>query len=114
MAQQMLDYRAPERGSEHAPIVNRRSVALAAVVVAAVILANVVLAEAADRHWLSPTRILTRIGPITNSLLCVISFALTPLVKRLTGGPLALHILVSLLPIAAIFADVFLIGNAFP
>jgi hypothetical protein len=115
-AQQMLDYHGPERAneSEHVPIVNRRSVALAAVVVAVVLLANFVLAEAAYDNRLNPTQILIRIGPITNGVLCAVSFAFTPLVKRFTRGPLALHILASLLPIAAMFADVLLIGGGFP
>jgi len=84
------------------------------VVVAVVVLANFVLAEAAYDNRLNTTQIIIRIGPITNSILCVVSFAFTPLVKRFTGGALALHTLVSLLPISAIFVDVLLIGGGFP
>ena len=114
MPQQMLDYRGPERNeSERVPIVNCRSLALAAVVVAVVLLANYLLAEAAFRNRSDIPRIVSRIGPIINSVLCAISFAFTPLVKRFIRGPLTLHILVSLLPIAAIFADILLIGAAF-
>jgi hypothetical protein len=116
MPQQMLDYRGPERTneSERVPIVNRRSLALAAVVVAVVLLANYLLAEAAFNNISDMPRIVRRIGPIMNSVLCAISFACTPLVRRFTRGPFTPHVLVSLLPIAAIFADVVLISDAFP
>jgi hypothetical protein len=83
-------------------------------VVALVLLANFGLAEAAVNNRSDIPRILSQIGPIVNSVLCAISFASTPLVKRFTRSPLTLHVLVSLLPIAAIFADVVLIGDAMP
>ena len=74
------------------------------------VLANFVLVTeaATDKSW-GALQIMILIGPITNGVLCAVSFAFTPLVKRFTGGALTLHILASLLPLAAIFADGLLI-----
>jgi hypothetical protein len=75
-----------------------------------VLLANFVLVTGAatDEGWVA-LRIMLVYAPLTNAVLCAVSFACTPLVKRFTGGALTLHIGASVLPLAATVVDALII-----
>ncbi|MCX5661364.1 MAG: hypothetical protein NTW19_16915 [Planctomycetota bacterium] len=113
MTQQMPDsgeLAKPADEPANDPINHRHSAAFAAVVVGVVLVANLVLLAVAakDRSWGALHIMLIEV-PITNGILCVVSFGLTLLVKLCTRGTVELLIVASFVPIGAIFVDAALI-----
>ncbi|MEA2707510.1 MAG: hypothetical protein QOF78_111 [Phycisphaerales bacterium] len=101
---QKLDYASPVRRERR--LANGRSVKLALVVAASVAFLNFLLVgDALNDRGAHALHIVFVVGPITNGILCVASFACTPLARRHAGGAVVPHMLASIAPVLAIFVD---------
>jgi len=111
MPQTTLDYLSPAQtppttGDRDIRPLTFRAVLFALPILAIVLVVNYSLVGLAadDKSW-SALKIMIMTGPIANAAICPVSFALTPLVLRYSGGSLVPHVLASLSPVAAIFVD---------